>query len=72
MKSEATAFANNGWGEVIATSQYRGLQGGLFCVVSGPQSHASAATDRSNAVKANIAKDVYVKRACTDAKNIGD
>ena len=68
----ATQFANDGWGTVINTNDYVGLRAGLFCVVSGPQSKASAFRDRDAAIANGVASDVYIKKACTDEANIGD
>ncbi len=68
----AADFAGNGWGSVISTNEYVGLRAGLYCVVSGPQSKASAWRDREAAIANGVADDVYIKKACTDAVNVGD
>lgn len=65
-------FANEGWGQVIRTSDYSGFRRGLFCVVSGPQSKASAQRDMRAARSNGVAADAYIKRACTDESNLGD
>jgi hypothetical protein len=65
-------FGNRGWGAVINANDYTGFAPGFFCVVSGPQPKASAARDRINAIKGGVSPDTYIKRACTDAANIGD
>ena len=71
-EGDARAFANGGWGAVIDTDDYGGLRPGLFCVVSGPQSRSSAERDRRSAINKGVAPDVYIKRACTAAENVGD
>jgi hypothetical protein len=58
--------SDTGWGMVINTDDYEGLSPGLFCVVSGPQSRASALRDVRAAKRQRIAADAYAKRACTD------
>jgi hypothetical protein len=73
-RSQAAAedVASNGWGSVINTNKYSGLRRNYFCVVSGPQSKASAISDRRNSIADGVSSDAYVKRACTDERNIGD
>lgn len=71
-KAAAQDFAGQGWGAAISTVDYIGLKSGLHCVVSGPQSKASALRDRQSAISQGVADDVYVKRACTDINNVGD
>ncbi|MGL4397472.1 MAG: hypothetical protein ACRCS9_13105 [Hyphomicrobium sp.] len=71
-KAEAEQVANGGWGQVIETSKYKGLKPGLYCVASGPQPKTSAARDRSAAIAQGLSAATYIKRACTDAANIGD
>jgi hypothetical protein len=73
-KSEDAAFkfSGNGWGAVIKTSKFIGFAPGQFCVVSGPQSKASAIRDRRNAIGNGVSDDVYIKRACADEMDIGD
>jgi hypothetical protein len=66
------AFANNGWGAVINTSNFRGFAPGKFCAVSGPQSKDSAARDMGYAIANGVTKSIYMKRACADEKYIGD
>ncbi|HAH10281.1 MAG TPA: hypothetical protein DCL48_09285 [Alphaproteobacteria bacterium] len=65
-------FADRGWGQVIKTNAYRGFQRGFFCVVSGPQSQASAKRDARLARQNGVSRSAYVKRACTDESNVGD
>ncbi len=65
-------FANNGWGQVINTSNYRGFAPGKFCAVSGPQSKSSADSDRRAALNTGATKSAYIKNACTDEANLGD
>jgi hypothetical protein len=70
---DADAFmTKGGWGQTIDTNNYVGLKENLFCVVSGPQPKASAKRDMAAAKANGVAKDVYIKRACTDEKNLGD
>ena len=71
-RQSAGDMASNGWGAVIDTDDYDGFQPGHFCVVSGPQPRASAVNDRRNAIADGVSADAYIKRACTDAKNVGD
>jgi hypothetical protein len=73
-RSQAAAeeVANNGWGSVIDTNKYSGLRRNYFCVVSGPQPKASAISDRRNSIADGVSADAYIKRACTDERNIGD
>lgn len=71
-RADAVRFANRGWGAIIDTDDFRGFRGGLYCVVSGPQSKASAERDRKAAVSQGIAADAYIKRACADESVIGD
>lgn len=71
-KRDAENFANNGWGSVIDTNKYAGLRRNYFCVVSGPQSKSSAISDRRSAIADGVSADAYIKRACTDERNIGD
>ncbi len=72
-QADADAFmTKGGWGQTIDTNNYVGLKGNLFCVVSGPQPKASAKRDMANAKANGVASDVYIKRACTDEKNLGD
>lgn len=71
-KAAADDVASNGWGSVIDTNKYSGLRRSYFCVVSGPQSKSSAISDRRNSVADGVSADAYIKRACTDARNIGD
>jgi hypothetical protein len=68
----AEQFAGRGWGSAIGTDVFTGLRHGLYCVVSGPQSKASARRDRGMAIAEGVADDVYIKRACADASFIGD
>jgi hypothetical protein len=65
-------FANNGWGAVINTTNFRGFAPGKFCAVSGPQSKDSAARDIGYAIANGTTKSAYMKRACADEKYIGD
>jgi hypothetical protein len=71
-RKAAENFANGGWGTTIATKDYAGLRAGFYCVVSGPQPQASAERDRAAAVANGVSASTYIKRACTDARNIGD
>lgn len=72
-QADADAFmTKGGWGQTIDTNNYIGLKENLFCVVSGPQPKASAKRDMAAAKANGVAKDVYIKRACTDEKNLGD
>jgi hypothetical protein len=72
-QADADAFmTKGGWGQTIDTNNYVGLKENLFCVVSGPQPKASAKRDMAAAKANGVAKDVYIKRACTDEKNLGD
>jgi hypothetical protein len=71
-RSAAENFANDGWGQVIKTSQYRGFRPGYFCVVSGPQSKSSAQRDVRMARRDGVSATAYAKRACTHESNIGD
>jgi hypothetical protein len=71
-KAAADDVASNGWGSVIDTNKYSGLRRSYFCVVSGPQSKSSAISDRRNSVADGVSADAYIKRACTDARNVGD
>ncbi len=72
-EDDANAFmTKGGWGQAIDTDNYVGLKGGLYCVVSGPQPKDSAKRDMAAAKANGVAKDVYIKRACTDEKNLGD
>jgi hypothetical protein len=70
-KAAADDVAGNGWGSVIDTNKYSVLRRNYFCVVSGPQSKASAIGDRRNSIADGVSADAYIKRACTDARNIG-
>jgi hypothetical protein len=73
LQADADAFmTKGGWGQTIDTNNYVGLKENLFCVVSGPQPKASAKRDMAAAKANGVAKDVYIKRACTDEKNLGD
>ena len=74
VQSEQAAgdFASRGWGAVIDTNKFAGLRRNYFCVVSGPQSNSSAQRDRRAAIANGVAADTYIKRACTDERNIGD
>jgi hypothetical protein len=71
-RKAAENFANDGWGTTIATKDYAGLRTGFYCVVSGPQPKASAERDRAAAIANGVSPSTYIKRACTDARNIGD
>jgi hypothetical protein len=71
-RAAAENFANEGWGQVIRTSDYNGFRRGYFCVVSGPQSKASAQRDVRIARRDGVSRTAYAKRACTDERNIGD
>ena len=71
-RSAAEDVASNGWGSVIDTNKYKGLRRNYFCVVSGPQSKSSAISDRRNSIADGVSADAYIKRACTDERNIGD
>jgi hypothetical protein len=71
-RKAAENFANGGWGSTIATKDYEGLRTGFYCVVSGPQPKASAERDRAAAISNGVSASTYIKRACTDARNIGD
>ena len=71
-QNAAGQFANNGWGAVIKTSKFTGFAPGQYCVVSGPQSKASAIRDRRAAIGNGVSDDVYIKRACADEADIGD
>ena len=72
-QADADAFmTKGGWGQTIDTNNYIGLKENLFCVVGGPQPKASAKRDMAAAKANGVAKDVYIKRACTDEKNLGD
>ena len=71
-EADASQFANGGWGQVIDTAKYQGLKPGLSCVVSGPQPKDSAVRDRKAAISNGVSATTYIKRACTDAKNVGD
>jgi hypothetical protein len=71
-KAAAEDVASNGWGSVIDTNKYSGLRRNYFCVVSGPQSKASAISDRRNSIADGVSSDAYIKRACTDERNTGD
>jgi hypothetical protein len=71
-RSAAENFANEGWGQVIRTSQYRGFRPGFYCVVSGPQSKASAQRDVRIARRDGVSSTAYAKRACTHESNLGD
>ncbi len=71
-QSAAENFVNKGWGAVINTNDYTGFTRGYFCVVSGPQPKASAARDVETAKAGGVANDMYIKRACTDERNLGD
>ena len=71
-QAAASQFGNGGWGQVIDTRQYAGLKPGFACVVSGPQPKASAARDRAAAISNGVSASTYIKRACTDEKNVGD
>jgi hypothetical protein len=71
-EAAASQFGNAGWGQVIDTAKYQGLKPGLSCVVSGPQPKDSAARDRIAAISNGVSATTYIKRACTDAKNVGD
>ena len=72
LEEGARALASKGWGSVINTDYYEGFQPGYFCVVSGPQSKASAVQDRRNSIADGISPDAYIKRACTDTAHSGD
>ena len=71
-QNAAGQFANIGWGAVIKTSKFTGFAPGQYCVVSGPQSKASAIRDRRAAIGNGVSDDVYIKRACADEPDIGD
>lgn len=71
-EAAASDFAGRGWGSAIATDVLKGFRPGLFCVVSGPQSKASAWRDRNAAIAQGVAGDVYIKHACADEATIGD
>lgn len=71
-KAETIKFANRGWGAVIHSNDYAGLTAGYFCAASGPQPRDSALRDQKNARTTGVSSDTYIKRACTDAANIGD
>jgi hypothetical protein len=71
-QADAGDFAGNGWGAVINTNDYSGFRRGYFCVVSGPQSKSSATRDVRTANANGVAEGMYIKRACTDERNLGD
>jgi hypothetical protein len=71
-KAAVEDVASIGWGSIIDTNKYSGLRRNYFCVVSGPQSRASAISDRRNSIADGVPSDAYIKRACTDARNVGD
>jgi hypothetical protein len=71
-EAKAITFVNGGWGALIKTKDYKGFKSGLYCVVSGPQPKSSALRDRKAAIAQGISASTYIKRACTDEKNIGD
>lgn len=68
----ARDFSGRGWGAVVNTTGFKGFKPGLFCVLSGPQSKASARRDMQMAMADGIAPDMYIKRACADESLIGD
>jgi hypothetical protein len=71
-RAEAVEVVNKGWGTILDTDDYNGLAPGLFCVASGPQPKASAVRDLASANEQGLSDSAYIKRACTDAKNVGD
>jgi hypothetical protein len=71
-RKAAETFANGGWGSTIATQDYAGLRTAFYCVVSGPHPQASAERDRAAAITNGVSPSTYIKRACTDDRNIGD
>jgi hypothetical protein len=71
-KAAVEDVASIGWGSIIDTNKYSGLRRNYFCVVSGPQSRASAISDRRNSIADGVPSDAYIKRACTDERNVGD
>ncbi len=71
-EAKAIEVVNKGWGAILETNKYTGLKRGLYCVASGPQPRASAMRDRKAAIAQGSPSTSYIKRACTDAKNVGD
>jgi hypothetical protein len=55
---------NNGWGEVIDTSEFGGFRPGLFCAVSGPHKKAKAFRVRQTLLDDGYSDSAYIKRAC--------
>lgn len=72
VQSDAENFVNRGWGALINTNDYDGFKPGYFCVGSGPQSRSSAKRDVRTARANGVADDMYIQRACTDERNLGD
>lgn len=68
----ARDFSGRGWGAVVNTDSFKGFKPGYYCVLSGPQSKASAKRDMQMAMADGVAPDMYVKRACADESLIGD
>jgi hypothetical protein len=71
-RDAAGDMASKGWGAIIDTDDYEGFEPGHFCVVSGPQPKSSAIRDRRNSIADGVSPDAYIKRACTDPRNVGD
>ena len=71
-QTEASTFANAGWGQVADTNKYKGFAPGQFCVVSGAQPKDSAQRDQTAAISNGVSASVYIKKACTDEANAGD
>ena len=68
----ARDFSGRGWGAVVSTDGFKGFKPGYYCVLSGPQSKASARRDMEVAMADGVAPDMYIKRACADESLIGD
>ena len=68
----ARDFSGRGWGAVVSTNGFKGFKSGFYCVLSGPQSKASARRDMQMAMADGVAPDMYIKRACADDSLIGD